>query len=290
MRYLTGFTGTAGGALLRADGSGLFLTDFRYQEQSAAQVGAPWEIAVVDDLPRALAETLGAAGRLGVDETSLTLRAARKLRESLGDAWELAGGENEVAKLREVKEAGEVDALRAAARLADEALAEVVAGGLAGRSELEVAFELELAMRRLGAQALSFPPIVASGPRGALPHAQPTGERIEPDVLVTIDWGAELDGYCSDCTRTFATGEGLPDWAREIYERHAARTGDRSGRDCHRDDGPRGRRGGERRSSSRPATGSGSATASATASGSRSMRARRCHGAGARSRWPPVTS
>jgi len=65
VRYLTGFTGTAGGALLRADGSGLFLTDFRYQEQSAAQVGAPWEIAVVDDLPRALAETLGAAGRLG---------------------------------------------------------------------------------------------------------------------------------------------------------------------------------------------------------------------------------
>lgn len=218
VRYLTGFTGTAGGALLRADGSGLFLTDFRYQEQSAAQVGAPWEIAVVDDLPRALAETLGAAGRLGVDETSLTLRAARKLRESLGDAWELAGGENEVAKLREVKEAGEVDALRAAARLADEALAEVVAGGLAGRSELEVAFELELAMRRLGAQALSFPPIVASGPRGALPHAQPTDERIEPDVLVTIDWGAELDGYCSDCTRTFATGESLPDWAREIYD------------------------------------------------------------------------
>ena len=70
-------------------------------------------------------------------------------------------------------------------------------------------------MRRAGAQALSFPSIVASAERGALPHAEPTDAPIPRGVLVTIDWGAKLDGYCSDCTRTFATGE-LQGWASEI--------------------------------------------------------------------------
>ena len=73
-------------------------------------------------------------------------------------------------------------------------------------------------MRRLGAEAPSFPSIVASGAHGALPHAQPRAEEIPRDVLVTIDWGALLDGYCSDCTRTYATGEGISEQAREVYE------------------------------------------------------------------------
>jgi Xaa-Pro aminopeptidase len=73
-------------------------------------------------------------------------------------------------------------------------------------------------MRRLGAEAPSFPSIVAAGSHAALPHAQPRAETIPPDVLVTIDWGALLDGYCSDCTRTYATGEGVSQQAREVYE------------------------------------------------------------------------
>jgi Xaa-Pro aminopeptidase len=72
-------------------------------------------------------------------------------------------------------------------------------------------------MRRLGAEAASFPPIVAAGAHGALPHAEPRDEAIPPDVLLTIDWGALNDGYCSDCTRTFATGEAIADEAREVY-------------------------------------------------------------------------
>ncbi len=72
-------------------------------------------------------------------------------------------------------------------------------------------------MRRLGAEAPSFPSIVAAGPHGALPHAQPRDVDIPKDVLVTIDWGAVLDGYSSDCTRTFATGEGIGEEAREVY-------------------------------------------------------------------------
>ena len=82
--------------------------------------------------------------------------------------------------------------------------------GLAGRTEREVAQALEDGMRRRGAQGLSFDSIVASGAHGALPHATPREVKIGPGELVVIDWGAELDGYCSDCTRTFATGE-LPD-------------------------------------------------------------------------------
>ena len=80
-----------------------------------------------------------------------------------------------------------------------------------------MAIELELRMRRLGAQAPSFPSIVASGAHGALPHAEPREQPIPRDVLVTIDWGALLEGYCSDCTRTYATGEGISAQAREIY-------------------------------------------------------------------------
>jgi len=87
-----------------------------------------------------------------------------------------------------------------------------------GRSERDVAIELELRMRRLGAEAPSFPSIVAAGARGALPHAQPREEEIPRDVLVTIDWGALHEGYCSDCTRTYATGEGISALAREVYE------------------------------------------------------------------------
>ena len=110
----------------------------------------------------------------------------------------------------------EVQRLRAATLLADEAFERVLAEGLIGRTEREVALALESHMRALGAQGPSFDTIVAAGPHGALPHAQPRDVAIEPGQLVVIDWGAELDGYCSDCTRTVATGE--PDEAAgEVY-------------------------------------------------------------------------
>jgi Xaa-Pro aminopeptidase len=123
-----------------------------------------------------------------------------------------------VEKLREVKQPSELARIRAASELADAALREVLEAGLVGRSERDVAIDLELRMRRLGAEGPSFPSIVAAGPHGALPHAEPRDEPIARDTLVTIDWGALLDGYCSDCTRTYATGEHLPEGAREVYE------------------------------------------------------------------------
>jgi Xaa-Pro aminopeptidase len=126
-----------------------------------------------------------------------------------------AGGAVEDLRLR--KDAAEIEAIRAAARLADTALEEVLERGLAGRTERDVALDIEFTMRRLGAQAPSFPPIVAGGAHGALPHAEPRDVAIEPGVLCVIDWGAQLDGYASDCTRTFATGE-VDRRDAEIYE------------------------------------------------------------------------
>jgi Xaa-Pro aminopeptidase len=116
-----------------------------------------------------------------------------------------AGGAIEA--LRAVKDADELEAIRAAARLADDALTEVLGRGLVGRTEREVALDLEFTMRRMGAQAASFPPIVAAAEHGALPHATPREVPIPAGTLVVVDWGAQLDGYASDCTRTYATGD-----------------------------------------------------------------------------------
>ena len=122
-----------------------------------------------------------------------------------------------IERLRAVKDAGEIERIRGAARLADEAMQGLLEAGLAHRTERELALELELRMRRLGADAVSFPVIVAAGPHAALPHAEPRDVEVSADVLVTIDWGAVHEGYCSDCTRTYATGEGIPAEARELY-------------------------------------------------------------------------
>jgi Xaa-Pro aminopeptidase len=226
VRYLTGFTGSHGLALVLGEaaatetGPHCFFTDFRYATQSAAEVPDVFERRIVTG---ELLESVGAllaptSGRLGFDETQLTVKGHRRLGELLGQGWELVACNGAVERLRAVKEPIEIARIRAAAELADEALSGILEGGLAGRTEREVAIELELRMRRLGAEAASFPSIVASGAHGALPHAQPREQEVACDVLVTIDWGALHEGYCSDCTRTYATGEHISELAREIYE------------------------------------------------------------------------
>jgi Xaa-Pro aminopeptidase len=226
IRYLAGFTGSQALVLLLGEkpagelGRHRFLTDFRYTTQSSEQVPETFERQIVSgEMVDALVAVLGGAsgGRLGFDEGQLTVRGHRRLGELLPQGWELVPCNGAVERLRAVKDPGEVAHLRAAAALADEALSGVLEGGLVGRSEREVAIELVLRMRRLGAEAPSFEPIVAAGAHGALPHAEPRDEAIGRDVLVTIDWGALHEGYCSDCTRTFATGEGISGRAREIY-------------------------------------------------------------------------
>ncbi len=226
VRYLAGFTGSHGLALVIGGSAGAtlgphrFVSDFRYEAQSAEQVPDVFEREIVTgELLEAVARELdGHTGRLGFEEANLTVKGHRRLTELLGEGWELVPCTGAVQALRAVKEPGEIARIRAAGELADEALRTVLEAGLVGRTEREVAIELELRMRRLGAQAPSFPSIVAAGAHGALPHAEPREEQIPRDVLVTIDWGALHDGYCSDCTRTYATGEGISAQAREIYE------------------------------------------------------------------------
>lgn len=225
VRYLCGYTGSNGLLLVDAaeQAEHRFFTDFRYVAQSAEQVPPQIEREIAPgELLEAVARALGEGGgqdtqTLGFDDASLSVKQHVRLRKLLAKAWQLVPCGGIVERLREVKDEQEIERIRAASALADQALSEVLEAGLVGRTELELAIELELRMRRLGAQAPSFPSIVASAEHGALPHAEPRDVEIAAGVLVTIDWGAYLDGYCSDCTRTYATGRLSAD-AVEAYE------------------------------------------------------------------------
>jgi Xaa-Pro aminopeptidase len=214
VRYLSGYTGSNGIAIVGPDVR-VFFTDFRYVEQAATQVPDYERVKGERDLLGDVAERL--SGRVGFEDGSMTVRSFERLKGLVDDSVELVAAGNLVEDLRAVKDRGEVEAIRAAAQLADSALQRVLERGLAGRTERDVALQLEAEMRTLGAQGPSFPSIVAAGTHGSLPHAEPGDREIERGVLVTIDWGATLDGYHSDCTRTFATGD-LEDEAADVYE------------------------------------------------------------------------
>jgi Xaa-Pro aminopeptidase len=217
VRWLTGFTGTNGLALVGPDVR-LFVTDFRYVEQAQAQVPDSFEHARgKTDLTEVAIKRM--KGRVGYDDAHVTVRQFKKLSEAVPEGVELVPAGGVIEELRSVKDASEVEAMRAAAALADDVFAEIAERGLVGRTEHEVAVDAEIGFRRRGAAGPSFPPIVASGPHGALPHAVPRRDvTIEPDTLVVVDMGCVLDGYSSDCTRTYATGEGLTDEMRTVYD------------------------------------------------------------------------
>jgi Xaa-Pro aminopeptidase len=216
VRYLTGFTGSNGLAIVGPDVR-RFLTDFRYVEQASEQVADFDREQAPQDFLSALGDGWPEGRlRVGFEEDHVTVRTHRRLRELVPERVELVPVGGIVEAERAVKEPGEVERIRAAAELVDAVYDWLFERGLLGRSERAVAVELEHHMRELGASAPSFPSIVASGPRGALPHAAPTDAEIERDTLVTLDLGAVLDGYCSDCTRTWATGT-LPDDLAEAY-------------------------------------------------------------------------
>jgi Xaa-Pro aminopeptidase len=220
LRWLTGFTGTNGAAVLGTDGTRRFVTDFRYLTQSAEQIDDSWAREIATDLLEGVAKHLPSEGelRLGFDDAHLSVRDHAKLASLVREGVELVAAGGAIEGLRAVKDADELGRVRAAARLADEALSDVLSRGLAGRTERDVALDLEFTMRRLGAEGVSFPPIVAAGAHGALPHAVPRDVEIPAGTLCVIDWGAMLDGYASDCTRTFGTGGAVDPRDREVYE------------------------------------------------------------------------
>jgi Xaa-Pro aminopeptidase len=213
VRYLTGFTGTNGACVCGPD-TRLFLTDFRYTERAAAEV-EEWEtITVKDDWLGGVASHL--SGRFGFEDDHVAVRLLERLRAKLAAGVEPVAAAGVVESLRRVKDEAELVAIAAASELADEVWRWSVARGLQGRSEREVARQAEARIRELGADP-SFPAIVAAGPNGALPHAEPGERPIETGELVVFDMGAKLDGYCSDGTRTYAVGE-PGERAREVYE------------------------------------------------------------------------
>jgi Xaa-Pro aminopeptidase len=218
VRYLTGFTGSNALALVGRDAR-TFVTDFRYVEQSAAEVDAAFDRTIAQqELMDTIPDLLPSGElRLAFEDAHMSVRAHTRLRELVPERVTLVPGGDAVESLRAVKDAGEIRRIGEAAKLADAALRQIMERGLVGRTEINVAMALERAMQDLGAKCPSFPSIVAAGPHGALPHAQPRDVEIGADALVVIDWGAELDGYCSDCTRTVATGD-VSDTTREAYD------------------------------------------------------------------------
>ena len=215
IRWLTGFTGTNAIAVVTADGRRIFLTDFRYVERAQHEVEGFDQRRGGRDLVADAASEL--TGRVGFEDEHLPVRAWRRLEEAVGDEIELVGTGRLMEGLRAVKEPEELACIQGAAVLADEVMRDaVLERGLVGRTELEVAASIVSGLRERGAEP-SFPPIVAAAENGALPHAEPREVEIPPNTLVVVDWGALLAGYCSDCTRTFATGE-LNGRAAEIYE------------------------------------------------------------------------
>jgi Xaa-Pro aminopeptidase len=217
VRYLTGYTGSNALALLGPQ-TRVFITDFRYVVQAAEQVNDSFErLQAPRDLIDAVGDALPDAPlRLGFEAAHVSVRDHSRLRELLPDEVELVGVCGIVERLRAVKDRDELARIKIAAQLADAAFQRVIGEGLIGRTEREVAIALEHYMQARGARRASFDPIVAAGAHGALPHAEPRDVEIRRGDLVVIDWGAELDGYCFDCTRTVGAGEPSAD-AMEIY-------------------------------------------------------------------------
>jgi Xaa-Pro aminopeptidase len=214
VRYLTGFTGTNGACLVGREEL-VFFTDFRYTERAAHEVGPEWERP---DAERELVPQIAArmSGRVGFEDSKLSVRQLARLEAAVGEGVDLVPAGDLVEQLRAVKEPEEIERMTAASELADDVFQWALERGLAGRTERDVARACEARIRELGAEP-SFPPIIAAGENGALPHAEPGEREIDSGELVVFDMGAQLDGYCSDGTRTFATGE-PGDEAREVYD------------------------------------------------------------------------
>jgi Xaa-Pro aminopeptidase len=224
VRYLTGFTGSNGALLVATDGADLFGTDGRYTTQAGIQV--PDVELVVDRAT--VAEVARRAvrrgvGRLGYESHEVTVDGYAALEkvlagESSGPAPELVSIRRAVEGLRAIKDEREIELLRQACAVADQALAELAAEGALrpGRTELAVGRELDARMLALGAEAPSFETIVATGANSAIPHHRPDTTELRAGDFLKLDFGATVDGYHSDMTRTLVLGEPA-DWQREIY-------------------------------------------------------------------------
>lgn len=225
--YLSGYEAEdmnlteSSGYLLITSARKYLLTDPRY-EQAAKEEAPDYELAVyTQGLPQVLPDLLSGIGteRLGVESHFLTHRRYVEVHEALLKARpsaELVPTENMVEQFRVIKDEAEVELIKKSIALGECAMSAAWNALAPGKTEKEIAWLIEKTIREGGGQAVSFPPIVASGPNGALPHAVPTDRKISSPDAVTLDLGSKLNGYCSDMTRTWMTSQ--PDLKiKEIY-------------------------------------------------------------------------
>jgi Xaa-Pro aminopeptidase len=210
LRYLIGFE-SSNAALLVDEERLLLFTDFRYAEAARALDGVEF-VQSQRSLLKTVGETIG--GRVGFEAPALTYQGWQALQAA---GLELVPRTGLVERLRAVKEEHELAAIREAVRITDAVYAAFAEERFVGRTERDLAWRMEQLFHEHGAHAVAFEIIVGSGPTGALPHGRPTDRVIEPNTTVVVDAGCVVDGYNSDSTRTFATGE-LPDDLAEAYE------------------------------------------------------------------------
>lgn len=221
VRYLSGFTGSAGVLLVTRAGA-LFVTDGRYTERSKEELGAAGVDAAIEigltasKQNELLLAAVDGGARLGLEDQTVTWAQQRDYAAAFAGVELIPAGAI-VEALRRVKDAGEIDRIRRACAIADDAFAALIPRLAEGLTEQQFALELEFAMRERGASGNSFDPIIASGPNGAKPHHMPSDRVIERNEMVVCDFGCIVEGYCSDMTRTVSVGDPGPE-ARRVYD------------------------------------------------------------------------
>jgi Xaa-Pro aminopeptidase len=212
IRYLTGFDSSNAALLVEPRGAATLFTDFRYIE-SASEVGG----VKAQQTKRALLVDLAGRlkGRIAFEADALPYAQVETLRAG---GLDLVPASGQVEALRAVKDGDERDAIGRAARAAERAFEALTAETWAGRSERELAWRLRQLLHAHGVDHPSFDPVIAAGANGSKPHAEPGDVIVGEQTLVVVDFGAQLDGYCSDCTRTLATGKNLPRELRRAYD------------------------------------------------------------------------
>ena len=204
LRYLFGFTGSLGAALVTHNNCDL-LVDSRYLEQAERETNDCRVHLAASPLGDDLRGLLTKPSRIGVEAGTLPYSQALTWHSWAGP-WHIQPTREIVEELRAVKSPAEIDQIRAACRLARQALDDLLEDPPWEAPETEVAGRLEFLFRKLGAEGTAFDTIVASGPQSSLPHAQPGNRLVRPDQVLLIDFGARKNGYCSDMTRVI-----LPD-------------------------------------------------------------------------------
>lgn len=204
-RYLSGFTGSAGMLLITQD-QAFLLTDFRYLEQAAAQAPEFQVVKIGNEPFKTLAELNQGIEVLGFEGDFVTFEEYGKLEQNFART-RLVSRPELVNHLRSVKEPSEIELIRQAVRIADDAFSEILQFISVGQTEAEIALHLEFTMRQAGASGPSFDFIAASGWRSAMPHGVASSKKVQQGEFLTLDYGAIYQGYCSDITRTVCLGE-----------------------------------------------------------------------------------